>query len=179
MPPGPYFSPLLLHTLHAQASRHLAVREEGWTYGVSAMRLLKVDLVFDHQDRANALLVPALTAPPALTTVQALLILAGRDLALNMSSAGWLKSGMAFRMIEDMGLVDDAMLDLTEVPAHRQEEVAMRKRVFWSAYSWDKRAVSCLIKALLIEDSSRSPWADVRRSVCRLRISRSHEVRAW
>jgi hypothetical protein len=33
-PTGPYFSPLLLYTLQAQASRHL-VTEEGWSYVVS------------------------------------------------------------------------------------------------------------------------------------------------
>jgi hypothetical protein len=90
------------------------------------------------QDRASALLVASLSDPPSITTVQALLIMAGRELALGVSSAGWLKSGMAFRMIEEMDLERDAYTDLTNGLAGVSEQVYMRQRLFWSAYSWDK-----------------------------------------
>jgi hypothetical protein len=64
--------------------------------------------------------------------------MAGRELALGVSSAGWLKSGMAFRMIEEMDLERDAYTDLTNGLAGVSEQVYMRQRLFWSAYSWDK-----------------------------------------
>jgi hypothetical protein len=90
------------------------------------------------QDRASALLVAGISQPPSIPTVQALLIMAGRELALGLSSAGWLKSGMAFRMIEELALDRDAYTDLDTVLADDRDLVYMRQRVFWSAYSWDK-----------------------------------------
>lgn len=35
VPPGPFFSQLLLHSIHAQASRHILSRDDGWVYAVS------------------------------------------------------------------------------------------------------------------------------------------------
>ncbi|WVF70007.1 hypothetical protein IAT40_004793 [Kwoniella sp. CBS 6097] len=121
-PPGPYFSRLLLYAIHAQASRHILARDDGWAYA----------------DKANALVIASLAEAPSIPTVQALMILSGRELALGLVSAGWLKSGMAFRMIEDLGLQSDVTKDLAMVPPHKVEDVAMRQRLFWSAYSWDK-----------------------------------------
>lgn len=91
------------------------------------------------RDRASALLVATISQPPSIPTVQALLIMAGRELALGLSSANWLKSGMAFRMIEELALDRDAYTDLRTVPDDR-ELVYMRQRVYWSAFSWDKYA---------------------------------------
>jgi len=86
-----------------------------------------------------------------------------------MSSPGWLKSGMAFRMIEDLGLAEDAMIDMAQVPEHRREEVEMRKRVFWSAYSWDKWVLHSLLERTLTGQVLRAhygPPADVPPASC-------------
>jgi hypothetical protein len=90
-------------------------------------------------------LVASISQPPSIPAVQALLIMAGRELALGLSSVGWLKSGMAFRMIEELALDRDAYTDLDTVPADDHELVYMRQRVFWSAYSWDKYAYHNLL----------------------------------
>jgi hypothetical protein len=90
------------------------------------------------QDRASAFLVASLSNAPSIATIQALLIMAGRELALGVSSAGWLKSGMAFRMIEDMALERDAYTNIDIIPPQDREMIYIRQRVFWSAYSWDK-----------------------------------------
>ena len=90
------------------------------------------------QDRASAYLVASLSHSPSIPTIQALLIMAGRELALGVSSAGWLKSGMAFRMIEELALERDAYTDVDLTPLHDRETIYIRQRVFWSAYSWDK-----------------------------------------
>jgi hypothetical protein len=90
------------------------------------------------KDRANALLLSHFSDAPTLPTIQALLILAGRELALGYMSAGWLKSGMAFRMIEEMDLERDASIDLGAVAEEQRETVYLRQRIYWSAYSWDK-----------------------------------------
>lgn len=90
------------------------------------------------QDRANALLVSALSDPPTIPTIQALLILSGRDLALGFTSAGWLKSGMAFRMITEMRLGTDPPFSTADSGSRNTQDIAIRQRVLWSAYSWDK-----------------------------------------
>ncbi|OCF42308.1 hypothetical protein I317_03811 [Kwoniella heveanensis CBS 569] len=150
-PTGPYFSRLLLHAIHAQASRHILSRDDGWAYA----------------DKANALVMASLAEPPSIPTIQALLILSGRDLALGLASAGWLKSGMAFRMIEDLGIQADVSQDLAMVPSPKLEEVGMRQRLFWSAYSWDKvpRTTTRMCVRLKNADTSStslvidlSPW---------------------
>lgn len=80
----------------------------------------------------------SLSSPPNIPTVQALLILAGRDLALGQASSGWLKSGMAFRMISDMNVQSDIWTEEESLQPEAREQVRMRKRLFWSAYTWDK-----------------------------------------
>lgn len=89
-----------------------------------------------HQDKANSLLVDCLAGPPNIPTVQALLVLSGRDLALGQASAGWLKSGMAFRMIDDMQIREEIVKGAQNF--YTGELAYMRRRLFWSAYAWDK-----------------------------------------
>ena len=136
-PHGPYFSPLLLYTIQAQASRHVSNVDNGHIHAVSSCtRVLASKL--NKQDRANALLVSALSDPPTIPTIQALLILSGRDLALGFTSAGWLKSGMAFRMITEMRLGSESPQGTAGSAVTESQDAAIRQRVFWSAYSWDK-----------------------------------------
>lgn len=53
------------------------------------------------------------------------------------TSAGWLKSGMAFRMIDGMQIREEvARQPLGHVDMG--ETAYMRRRIFWSAYTWDK-----------------------------------------
>lgn len=137
-PTGPYYSSMLLQAIHAQASRHSLSLDTGWAYAVCPFRIAESSKALTVQDRASALLVAGLSLPPSITTVQALLIMAGRELALGLSSAGWLKSGMAFRMVEELALDRDAYTDIDTVPSIDREAIYMRQRVFWSAYSWDK-----------------------------------------
>ncbi|XAO27529.1 hypothetical protein I312_106385 [Cryptococcus bacillisporus CA1280] len=122
-PPGPYFSLALLYAVQAQASRHESSQDKGWKYA----------------DKADVLVMTSLSSPPNIPTVQALLILAGRDLALGQASSGWLKSGMAFRMISDMNVQSDIWTEEESLQPEAREQVRMRKRLFWSAYTWDKR----------------------------------------
>jgi hypothetical protein len=111
--------------------------DDGRIYAVGiALSVVRARLIF--QDRANALLVSSLNDLPTIPTIQALLILSGRDLALGFTSAGWLKSGMAFRMISEMRLGSDLPDETVESTVHSNRDVAIRQRVFWSAYSWDK-----------------------------------------
>jgi hypothetical protein len=54
--------------------------------------------------RARLLLGTEIHRPSSIPTVQALLQLSARDLAYGSISQAWLYSGMAFRMVSDLGL---------------------------------------------------------------------------
>ncbi len=54
--------------------------------------------------RARLLLGVEGQTPSCISTVQALLQLSARDLAFGGTSQAWLYSGMAFRMVTDLGL---------------------------------------------------------------------------
>ena len=87
---------------------------------------------------AKALLAMETLNPPAIPTIQALLQQSARDVACGKSSSAWLYSGMAFRMAIDLGLhvcPDKLQQYSTSLTA---EDIEIRKRLFWSLYSWDK-----------------------------------------
>jgi hypothetical protein len=117
---GQYYSPFLLTVLCAHAAR----------FDQSAMRELLIS-------RARLLLGTEIHKKSSIPTTQALLQLSARDLAYGSISQAWLYSGMAFRMVSDLGLHhnDDKLLSLGLLSA---EDLEIRKRLFWSCYFWDK-----------------------------------------
>lgn len=126
---GPYCSDFLLTCIFGLAARHLPKQHHVFSeYG-------KGDLLVS---KAKELLLQEMAAPkPAITTIQGLLILGGRQCAAGHSSEGWLYTGMALRMMKDVGLhLDIRRLAVLEkwTPA----ETEARKRLYNSAYIWDK-----------------------------------------
>ena len=117
---GPYYSPFLLTVLCAHATRF----HEG-----------HVDDML--MSRARLLLGSEIQKPSSIPTVQALLQLSAREMAYGCTSQAWLYSGMAFRMIVDLGLHNNSrkILDLGYLGP---EELEIRRRLFWSCYFWDK-----------------------------------------
>jgi hypothetical protein len=53
------------------------------------------------------------------------------------TSAGWLKSGMAFRMIDGMQIREEIARE-PQRSINMSETSYMGRRIFWSAYTWDK-----------------------------------------
>jgi hypothetical protein len=51
---------------------------------------------------------------------------------------GWLYSGMAFRMAFDMGIHLPSDKLQAFVKSLSTEDIEIRKRLFWSCYTWDK-----------------------------------------
>ncbi|KAB8261309.1 PrpF protein-domain-containing protein [Aspergillus pseudonomiae] len=125
---GPYFSKLLLNAIYfgaAKFSPRLEVRKDpndvrtaGWRYRERVRELLGGAL--DHSD---------------ITTIQALLVMTNSLFALgDERSAAWLYSGLAFRMLIDMGM----HVDLTSTHRFSDEDLEIRRRVFWGAFVVDK-----------------------------------------
>ncbi|KAL4950980.1 PrpF protein-domain-containing protein [Aspergillus filifer] len=125
---GPYFSKLLLNAIYfgaAKFSPRLEVRKDpndvrtaGWKYRERVRELLGGAL-----DRSD------------ITTIQALLVMTNSLFALgDERSAAWLYSGLAFRMLIDMGM----HVDLTNTRRFSDEDLEIRRRVFWAAFVVDK-----------------------------------------
>ncbi len=121
---GPYFSKLLLNAIYfgaAKFSPRLEVRKDpndvrtaGWKYRERVRELLGGAL-----DRSD------------ITTIQALLVMTNSLFALgDERSAAWLYSGLAFRMLIDMGM----HVDLTSTRRFSDEDLEIRRRVFWAAF---------------------------------------------
>ncbi|TLS27355.1 hypothetical protein PpBr36_04212 [Pyricularia pennisetigena] len=128
---GPYFSKILLNAIYFGASKfsprrevrrdHDDVRTAGWQF----------------RERVRSLLGGALDRSE-ITTIQALLVMTNSLFALgDERSAAWLYAGLAFRMIIDLGMHVDAP-NLGGPRKFSDEDVEIRRRVFWGAFVVDK-----------------------------------------
>ncbi|KAI4598747.1 hypothetical protein KJ359_002639 [Pestalotiopsis sp. 9143b] len=128
---GPYFSKLLLNAIYYGASKfspRLEVRKDpadvrtaGWKFRERVRQLLGSAL--DQSD---------------ISTIQALLIMTNSLFALgDERSAAWLYAGLAFRMIVDLGMHID-VLDFVGARKFTEEDLEIRRRVFWGAFVIDK-----------------------------------------
>lgn len=116
---GKYCSEFLLTTLCAHSARY--------SHDQTGEALIA---------RVRLLLGQEIQSPSSISSAQALLQLSARDLAFGAISQAWLYSGMAFRMVSDLGLHHSGSgLD----PAGgKAEDREIRRRLFWSCYFWDK-----------------------------------------
>ena len=100
----------------------------------------------------------------SIPTLQGLLIFSARECACGRVSQGWLYSGMAFRMMRDLG-IDVSPRKLGQLAAKRrqvftEEDLALRRQVFWSCYTWDKTMSVCLGRAAAVPCTVELPTKD-------------------
>lgn len=127
---GPHCSDFLLLCIFGLAARHLPKNSPDFQ-GVAGQG---EELI----QRARTLLLREMSAPcPRIPTIQGLLILGGRQCAMGNNSEGWLYTGMAIRMMTDMGLHLD-IVGLARLERWTPAEIEARKRLYNSAYLWDK-----------------------------------------
>ncbi|KAJ5624418.1 hypothetical protein N7510_000727 [Penicillium lagena] len=145
---GPYFSPFLLNAIFAHASRHtkdedprFAGAERGEHFLREAKQLLLVEM---EQEK------------PKICTIQGLLILGGRQCAIGKSSEGWLYTGMAIRMITDLG-IHLYRGNLEGLDGLEPDDLEVRKRLYLSAYLWDKSISLCLGRQPCLPDLPYAP----------------------
>lgn len=121
---GPYFSTFLLNVIYAHACRYTAT--------LSPVNKAEVFL-----QKARLLLMEEIEMPTSIPTIQGLIILGGRECAVGKASQGWLYTGMALRMMKDLGIHLEAENSnfVQNLPVEEQEA---RRRLFYSAYTWDK-----------------------------------------
>lgn len=124
---GPYFSKFLLMVIFAHACRHTRADDPRFVMFRKGESFL---------EEAKALLVTELETPK-VPTIQALLILGGRQCAIGKTSEGWLYTAMAIGMIKDMGL-HLPLSEAEQLDRLEPDDLESRKRLFCSAYAWDK-----------------------------------------
>ena len=91
-----------------------------------------------------------------IPTVQTLLLLSAQECGAGNRTQAWLYSGMAFRLIEDMGICIDGQLYAGTVPLS-DEDIEIRHRLFWSCYFWDKMISLYLGRSPTLQHSTVSP----------------------
>ncbi|KAI9900107.1 hypothetical protein N3K66_004369 [Trichothecium roseum] len=132
---GPYCSPFLLNVLFAHACRHTKPTDPRYAqYNMGEYFLIKA--------KQNLVDEFSLTKP-RIPTIQGLLILGGRQCAVGKHSEGWLFTGMAIRMLKDLGL----HLQSGNNPSLAKlepDDLEATKRLCLSAYAWDKSISLCL-----------------------------------
>jgi transcription factor-like protein len=119
---GPYYSNFLMLVLCAHAAR---------------FHDLKIGEMLTT--RVRSMLGAEIQKPSCIPTAQALLQLSAREMAFGSTSQAWLYSGMAFRMVSDLGLHHNSGRILS-LGYMTPEDLEVRRRLFWSCYFWDKYA---------------------------------------
>ncbi|KAK4053492.1 hypothetical protein OIV83_001659 [Microbotryomycetes sp. JL201] len=125
---------VLLLSMFALAARYSdldPVRSDGkyWTAGQDYFEKAKRVLNYDY-------------GSSKLVSVQALLLLAYREIGTGAMSASWLFTGMAIRMAQDLGLFRDVEKWFLPVSKFSHEEKQTRKRVWWGCIILDRYTAS-------------------------------------
>ncbi|PVH95463.1 hypothetical protein DM02DRAFT_645334 [Periconia macrospinosa] len=148
---GPYFSQSLLNAVLSHSVR--------WCRGEPGMEQLlapfdggaafskwAVEDVFRDVQYGNS----------KIPTIQALLLLSAQQCGCGNRTQAWLYSGMAFRLIEDIGICVDGKR-YADAGHFSTEDIEVRNRLFWSCYFWDKLISLYLGRAPMIQYSEISP----------------------
>lgn len=148
---GPYYSHALLNALLAHSSR--------WCRGDPNIRSLLEPYEDGHlfARHARAILFEEISLGKCgIPTVQTLLLLSAHECGAGNRTSAWLYSGMAFRLIEDLGIcVDNGRY--TPHVAKSDEDLEIRNRLFWSCYFWDKMISLYLGRCPSLQQSEVSP----------------------
>ncbi|KAK2030405.1 fungal-specific transcription factor domain-containing protein [Colletotrichum zoysiae] len=149
---GPYYSHTLMNAVLSHSIRwgrsDPATKEKldefydgGALFGKHAR-----SMVFDELSRGVC----------SIPTVQTLLLLSAQECSVGNSAQAWTYSGLAFRIIDHLGICVDGQrypgsVHLTD------EDVEIRHRLFWSCYFWDKMISLYLGRSPSLQQTSVSP----------------------
>lgn len=121
---GPYYSKFLLNAIFATASKYserVSVRDDPSDPHTAGGRFFR---------RCKELLD---TERSSIPTIVGLLLLGSTYIGRGEISKGWIHTGLATRMVYDLGL----HLDIRK-PDVKPEDVEIRRRVYWGAFICDK-----------------------------------------
>ncbi|KAF9874800.1 nitrogen assimilation transcription factor nira [Colletotrichum karsti] len=128
-----YCSPLLVNAMLALGSHFTSVPG---AYGTPGDNRTKGDHFFAEAKRL--IVENDEYERPKLTTVQALALMSVREAGCGREAKGWVYSGMAFRMAQDLGLnFDDGGMS-TDKQNLGEHAVDARRMTFWGCFLFDK-----------------------------------------
>ncbi|KAL8832922.1 MAG: hypothetical protein Q9170_004650 [Blastenia crenularia] len=128
---GPMFSTMLLNAIYYSSSRHL----DGESYRKYCTDVETLNMQF--HTRFKDLLRQSFDES-CITTIQALLVMSSALAGVGEErNAAWIYSGMAFRMMFDLGLHTDKQSAVNK-PKASIEDQEIGRRLFWSAFVIDK-----------------------------------------
>lgn len=149
---GPYYSHTLLNAMLSHSIRwgksDLATRQkldESYEGGLVFGRHARA-MVFDELSRG-------ITTIP---TVQTLLLLSAQECSLGNSAQAYVYSGIAFRLIDHLGICVDSAKFAASVHLS-DEDIEIRNRLFWNCYFWDKIISLYLGRSPVLQHSPVSP----------------------
>ncbi|KLJ07279.1 hypothetical protein EMPG_17226 [Blastomyces silverae] len=148
---GPYFSEILLNAILSHSMRwckdepKIAKYIDAYSGGTQFF------------DQACSGLFNTLKAGNGqIPIVQSLLLLSAQECGRGNRTQAWLYSGMAFRLVEDLGITIDSRKYSGSVQ-FSDEDIEIRNRLFWSCYFWDKLVSLYFGRSPLIQDTPVSP----------------------
>ncbi|KAK2813791.1 hypothetical protein FQN50_000191 [Emmonsiellopsis sp. PD_5] len=88
--------------------------------------------------------------------IQSLLLLSAQECGRGNRTQAWLFSGMAFRLVEDLGITIDSR-KYSGTVQFSAEDIEIRNRLFWCCYFWDKLVSLYFGRSPIIQDTPVSP----------------------
>lgn len=150
-PSGPYFSTALYNAVlsHSvgQCKEDALLREQLYPYqGGTQFLNAAISEALEDLGKGEA----------SIPLVQTLLLLSVQHCDQGNTTQAWLYSGMAFRLVEDMGICVDGR-NYACATKLSEEDIEIRSRLFWSCYLWEKILCLYLGRAPSIRKSPSSP----------------------
>lgn len=149
---GPYYSHTLLNAVISHSIR--------WGRSdASTRRLLDESYqggaVFGKHAR-NMLFQELSSGVCTIPTIQTLLLLSAQECSLGNSTQAWTYSGIAFRLIDHLGICVDSQRFPGSVPLS-DEELEIRRRIYWGCFFWDKLICLYLGRSPSLQHTDISP----------------------
>lgn len=128
-----------------------------------------------HQRAVSGVLDSLSTGYAGIPTVQTLLLLSAQECGQGNRTQAWLYSGMAFRLLDDLGISIDSRK--YSGSAHlTDEDIETRNRLFWSCYFWDKMISLYFGRAPIMQHSSVSPPRRILDDTSEIEIWTPHGI---
>ncbi|KAL1872866.1 hypothetical protein Plec18167_006516 [Paecilomyces lecythidis] len=105
-----------------------------------------------------------------IPTIQTLLLLSAQECGRGNRTQAWLYSGMAFRLVDDLGISIDSQKYSGSIH-FSDEDIEIRNRLFWSCYFWDKLVSLYFGRSPVMQNSRVSPP--------RMILDDTSEIEAW
>ncbi|KAK2762242.1 hypothetical protein FQN54_001252 [Arachnomyces sp. PD_36] len=167
---GPYYSDILLNAMlshsvrwckaEAKVARLLESFDNGAQFFHRAVCGLYEALKYGHGQ---------------IPTVQALLLLSAQECGRGNRTQAWVYSGMAFRLVEDMGICIDSR-KYSGSAQFSDEDIEIRNRLFWSCYFWDKLISLYFGRSPIMQNSRVSPPRIILDDTAEIEIWTPHGV---